>query len=146
MFTVPQEKSARIPLDMYDTTMYFPMPFSLTEQGLRKATLLVYIDTPSGYEDHKVSLNILSNPWNKLIETRVITLVNGGHWEHIDITDISKSWLKHEWENNLGLVAQAEVNGIDLINYNNNHSANNISFERVSSQNYLFIVSGSELL
>lgn len=130
---VPQEKATRIPADKLNATMYFPMPFSLTETSLEKATLLIYVDTPPGYEGQQVTLNVLTNPWAKTVLSRPMTLTSGGHWEHIDITEQCITWLKHEWENNLGLVVEAEVMGIDLINYSSNHSSSNRSLERVSS-------------
>ncbi|XP_067930041.1 growth/differentiation factor 8-like [Watersipora subatra] len=121
---VPVEKSVRILPDKLNSTLYFPMPFSVTENSLEAATLLVYIESPAGYEGERASLYVISNPWSKVITSREVVLRQGGHWEHIDITEQCRSWVKHEWKNNLGVSVEAEIAGMNLINYNNNISSN----------------------
>ena len=142
---VPDEKAAKISPEKLNSTLYFPMPFSVTEDSLQTATLLVYVTTPAGYEGRSVTVNVLTNPWSKIVESRKVTLRGGGHWEHIDITEQCRTWLRHEWKNNLGLVVEAEIDGIELITYNSNSSNSNSSYERVS-YSFLWSTSSQQLL
>lgn len=111
------------------------MSFALTEKVIDKATLLVYLETPAGLEGETVTLKIITNRWSKQIASKNITLKAGGSWQHLDITNECRSWLREEWTNNLGLVVTAPKNGVELFNYNSSLLASNDSnAERVSKK------------
>jgi len=112
--------------------MYFPMPFSVDRNSIKKATLLVYVEEPEWYNNELLTLRILSNRLNKYIANRHFRLKQGSQWQHVDITEESQSWVDHEWTNNLGLVAEVMLNGVNLVNYNSSIKPTNETFSRVS--------------
>lgn len=138
MLTVPDEKAMRIAPTKVSSTMFFPMPLSLTERSLKKATLLVYVETPAGFENRIALFNLTTNrrTKNRSLFVGQVGLVDGGRWQHIDITDETRAWIRGEWKNNLGVVAEATVDGIHILHFNSTEIVTNSSFDRVSSSSY----------
>ncbi|KAF6022972.1 hypothetical protein EB796_018728 [Bugula neritina] len=126
---MPSEKAAQVADS--DSTMYFPMPFSVDRNSIKKATLLVYVEEPEWYNNELLTLRILSNRLNKYIANRHFRLKQGSQWQHVDITEESQSWVDHEWTNNLGLVAEVMLNGVNLVNYNSSIKPTNETFSRL---------------
>lgn len=133
LFAVPYEKALRIRPQRVSSTMFFPMPLALTDSSLKKATLLVYLETPSGLENQIALFNITTNrrTKNQVVHLSKVGLVDKGHWQHIDITDETRAWTRGEWKNNLGLVAEATVDGAQILHFNNSQPVTNSSVHRV---------------
>lgn len=134
LFAVPSDKAIRIPESRLQSTMFFPMPMAVTDRSLKRATLLIYLETPYGFENQIATLNLTTNriTKNRGIHLSKVGLIDGGKWHHIDITKEAKAWTRGEWLNNLGLVAEATVEGIHIFHFNNSQLGQNSSIERVS--------------
>ena len=118
--------------------MFFPMPMAVTDRSLKRATLLIYLETPPGFENQIATLNLTTNrvTKNRGIHLSKVGLIDGGKWHHIDITKEAKAWTRGEWLNNLGLVAEATVEGTHIFHFNNSQLGQNSSIERVSIVSY----------
>lgn len=134
VLVVPAVKASVIRSELVHKTIFFPLPLTVSRENLKRAVLLVYVYTPDGDAGQQTQLRVQSNRLTKknMLYSKKVGLEPRGRWHHIDITHECETWLKNEWSNNLGIVATAKYNGVDLIGYENTKAVNNDTIDRVS--------------
>jgi len=136
---VPKEKYlSKFPVE---SIAYFPLSQTVSEKNVKRATLLLYIATPEGYEGKKIKLTVSDAKYrNESFVNRAVLLRSRGHWERVDVSQMVRSWAADE-DNNYGLYIRAMIGQKNVAYLNEDPiEARNISTksQKVSFNFFLF--------